>query len=100
VFSGGFKRSGLFGLIGVFVVAAIVVVIALNSGEGQSNPKTTYGLIFGVLAVFMIVLFALQRSDLERAAGRSVRGTERAVAEGGRAIEDPTLPAPTMTTFT
>jgi len=90
VFSGGFKRSGLFGLIGVFVVAAIVVVIALNSGEGQSNPKTTYGLIFGVLAVFMIVLFALQRSDLERAAGRSVRGTERAVAEGGRAIEDPT----------
>jgi len=90
VFSGGFKRSGLFGLIGVFVVAGLVVVIATTTGEGQSNPKTTYALIFGVLAVFFIVLFALQRSDMERAAGSSVRGTERAVAEGGRTIENPT----------
>lgn len=90
MFSGGFKRSGLFGLIGVVVVAAIVVVIALTTGEGQSNPKTTYALIFGVVAVFMIVLFVLQRSDMERAAGASVRGTERAAAEGGRAIENPT----------
>ncbi|HEX7246132.1 MAG TPA: hypothetical protein VF245_11250 [Solirubrobacterales bacterium] len=90
MFSGGFRRSGLFGLIGVFVVAAIVVAIATTTGEGQSNPKTTYALIFGVLAVFLIVLFALQRSDMERAAGSSVRGTERAVAEGGRTIENPT----------
>jgi hypothetical protein len=90
VFSGGFKRSGLFGLFGVIAVAAIVVLIALTTGEGQSNPKTTYALIFGVLAVFMIVLFALQRSDMERAAGTSVRGAERAVAEGGREIENPT----------
>jgi hypothetical protein len=80
----------LFGLIGVFVVAGIVVVIAFSTGEGQSNPKTTYGLIFGVLAVFFIVLFALQRSDMERVATGNVRGTERAVAEGGRAIENPT----------
>ncbi len=89
MFSGGFRRSGLFGLVGVFVVAGVVAAIALTSGEGQSNPKTTYALIFGVLAVFFVVLFALQRSDMERAAGRSVRGTERAVAEGGRAIENP-----------
>jgi hypothetical protein len=90
VFSGGFRRSGLFGLIGVVVVVAVVVVIATTTGEGQSNPKTTYALIFGVLAVFFVVLLALQRSDMERAATGSVRGTERAVAEGGRAIEDPT----------
>lgn len=90
MFSGGFRRSGLIGLIGVIVVAGIVVVIAFTTGEGQSNPKTTYALIFGVLAVFMVILFALQRSDMERAAGASVRGTERAVAEGGRAIENPT----------
>jgi hypothetical protein len=89
VFSGGFGRSGLFGLLGVFVVAGIVVVIALSTGEGQSNPKTTYALIFGVLAVFFVVLFALQRSDMEKVATGSVRGTERAVAEGGRAIENP-----------
>jgi hypothetical protein len=89
VFSGGFKRSSRFGLIGVFVVAAVVVAIALTTGEGQSNPKTTYALIFGVLAVFMVILFALQRSDMERVAGASARGTERAVAEGGREIENP-----------
>ena len=90
MFSGGFRRSGLFGLIGVIVVAGIVVVIALTTGEGQSNPKTTYALIFGVLAVFMIVLFALQRSDLSRAAGGDAEAVQRAVAEGGGRIEDPT----------
>lgn len=90
MFSGGFKRSSRFGLIGVIVVAGLVVVIATTTGEGQSNPKMTYALIFGVLAVFMIILFALQRSDMERVAGTSVKGTERAVAEGGRTIENPT----------
>jgi hypothetical protein len=90
VFSGEFKRSSRFGLIGVFVVAALVVVIALSTGEGQSNPKLTYALIFGVLAVFVIVLFALQRSDMERVARAGARGTERAVAESGQQIENPT----------
>ncbi len=90
MFSGGFRRSGLFGLIGVIVVAGIVVVIALTTGEGQANPKTTYALIFGVLAVFMIALFALQRSDLSRAAGGDAKAVQRAVAEGGGRIEDPT----------
>jgi hypothetical protein len=89
VFSGGFKRSSLYGLIGLFVVAGLVIVIAFTTGEGQSNPKTTYALIFGVLAVFMVGLFALQRSDMERVATGNVRGTERAAAEGGRAVENP-----------
>jgi hypothetical protein len=89
MFSGGFRRSGLFGLFGVIAVAAIVVVIAFTTGEGQSNPKTTYALIFGVVGLFMVILFALQRSDMGRAASGNVRATERAVAEGGRAIENP-----------
>jgi hypothetical protein len=90
VLSGGFKRSSRFGLIGVVVVAAAVVAIALGTGEGQSNPKLTYALIFGVVAVFMVVLFALQRSDLERVASGSADGSERAAAAGGREIENPT----------
>lgn len=90
MFSGGFKRSSRFGLSGVFVVAAIVVAIALTTGEGQSNPKTTYALIFGVLAVFMVILFALQRSDMERVAGGDAKAVARAVAEGGGVIENPT----------
>jgi hypothetical protein len=90
VFSGGFKRSGLFGLIGVIVVAALVVVIAIGTGEGQSNPKTTYALIFGVVGAFIVIRFALQRSDLNRVAGGDAKAVQRAVAEGGGKIENPT----------
>jgi len=90
MFSGGFKRSGLFGLIGVVVVAALVVVIALNTESSDANPKTTYALIFGVVAVFLVILFALQRSDLNRVSGADAGGSARGAAEGGREIENPT----------
>jgi hypothetical protein len=86
---GGFKRSGLFGLIGVFVVAGVLIAIS-TTGEGQSNPKTTYALIFGVLAVFLMILFALQRSDLNRVSSGDAKAVQRAVAEGGGKVEDPT----------
>jgi hypothetical protein len=96
--SGGFKRSGAFGIVGVFVVAAIAVLIATTMGQGEANPKLALGLIFGVIAVFCLLLFALQRSDLERAAGgdaaaagRAAAG--RAAAEGGRQVENPTTMA-------
>ena len=68
MFSGGFQRSSRFGLIGVLVVMALVAVIGLTMGSGEANPKLALGLIFGVLAVFVVVLLLLQRSDLERAA--------------------------------
>jgi hypothetical protein len=87
---GGFKRSGLFGLIGVFVVAGVTATIALTLGQGDPNPKLAMGLIFGVIALFCLVLFALQRSDLERAAGGDAAATGRAAAEGGRQVENPT----------
>jgi hypothetical protein len=87
--AGGFKRSSRFGLIGVFVVAAIVAAIALTTSGNEANPKGTLALIFGVLAVFFVILFVLQRSDLERVAGSSTRDSERAAAEGGRKIDNP-----------
>jgi hypothetical protein len=87
--AGGFKRSSRFGVIGVIVVMAVVAVIGLTMGSGEANPKLALGLIFGVVAVFCVILFALQRSDLERTAAANVRGTERAAAEGGE-IENPT----------
>jgi hypothetical protein len=89
VFGGGFKRSSLFGLFGVIAVAAIVAAIALSS-EGQGDPKTTYALIFGVLAVFFVILFVLQRADLERVAGGDAKAVQRAVAEGREKVENPT----------
>ena len=88
--SGGFKRSGVFGIVGVFVVAALVIAIAMTTGQGEANPKLTLGLIFGVIALFCLVLFALQRSDLNRVAGTNVRASERAAAQGGREVDNPT----------
>ncbi len=87
--AGGFKRSGLFGLIGVVVVAIVVAVIASTAGN-EANPKGTLALIFGVIAVFVVILFVLQRSDLERVAGGDAKAVQRAVAEGGGKIENPT----------
>lgn len=87
--AGGFKRSGLFGLIGVVVVAIVVAVIASSAGN-EANPKGTLALIFGVIAVFVVILFVLQRSDLERAAGGDAKAVQRAAAEGGGKIENPT----------
>lgn len=91
--AGGFKRSKWFGLIGVFVVAALAIVIATTMGQGDPNPKLALGLIFAVIAIFFAILFALQRSDLERAAGGGAAATNRAAAEGGRQIENPTTMA-------
>lgn len=91
MFSGGFKRSGLFGLIGVIVVAAVVAAIGLTVGsDPEADPQMLFGLIFGVLAVFLVVLFALQRSDLNRVSDTDARGTARGAAEGGRQIDNPT----------
>jgi hypothetical protein len=87
--AGGFKRSSRFGLVGVFVVAGIVLAIALTAGGDEANPKLTLGLIFGVLALFFVVLFALQRSDLERVSDADAGSTERAAAAGDRKIENP-----------
>ncbi|HET6998025.1 MAG TPA: hypothetical protein VFI03_05485 [Solirubrobacterales bacterium] len=91
--SGGFKRSSRFGLIGVFVVMAAVAAIGLTMGQGEANPKLALGLIFGVIAIFCVLLFAFQRSDLERVASGSSAATSRAAAEGGRQIENPTTMA-------
>jgi hypothetical protein len=87
---GGFKRSGLFAIFGLVVVAALVVVIGLSADPTDANPKGTFALIFGVLAVFLIVLFALQRADLNRASGGDARSSQRSAAEGERDIDDPT----------
>lgn len=88
--AGGFKRSGRFGVIGVLAVMAICAAIGLTMGSGEdANPKLVLGLIFGVIAVYVVILFTLQRADLDRASGTDRRFTERAVAEGGGPVENP-----------
>jgi hypothetical protein len=81
-----FRRSSRFGLIGVFVVAAIVVVIALSADRTDPNPKLQLGVIFGVVAAFIAVLLVLQRRDMDRAATGDVRG----FGKGPQLVDDPT----------
>jgi hypothetical protein len=87
--AGGFKRSSCFGLIGVVIVAIAIAIIASTAGN-EANPKGTMALIFGVLAVFFVILFVLQRSDLERVAGGDAKAVQQAVAEAGGKVENPT----------
>jgi hypothetical protein len=83
---GEFRRSRLFGLIGVFVVAGIAIVIALSAGSTNPDPKLQMGLIFGVIALFVAVLLILQRSDMTRAAAGDLRGASK----GAQEVDDPT----------
>ncbi len=91
--AGGFKRSSRFGIVGVIVVMAACAAIGLTLGSGEANPKLALGLIFGVIALYCVILFALQRSDLDRVSGADASGSSRAAAEGGRELENPTTMA-------
>jgi hypothetical protein len=81
-----FRRSRLFGLVGVFVVAGIAIVIALSADSTDPNPKLQEGLIFGVIAVFVVLLLFFQRGDMNRAAS----GDARSFAKGAQEVDDPT----------
>ena len=81
-----FRRSRLFGLVGVFVVAGIAIVIALSADSTDPNPKLQEGLIFGVIAVFVVLLLLFQRGDMNRAAS----GDARSFAKGAQEVDDPT----------
>lgn len=83
---GGFKRSGLFGLVGVVVVAATVAVIAQTMGSGRAKPKPALALIFGVIALFMAIFFVLQARDVSRVEAASVPATSTSASE----LADPT----------
>lgn len=80
----------MFGIVGVVVVAVLAAVFGLTQDEGDPNPKPALALIFGVIAVFVIGLLALQRADLERAAHGQASASSRAAAGGGRLVENPT----------
>jgi hypothetical protein len=81
-----FRRSAIFGIVGVVVVAAITIAIGLSASPTDPNPKFQFALIFGVLALFLVGLFVFQRRDLNRA----TVGDSRDFARGPRDVDDPT----------
>ena len=56
-FIGSVVFAPIGGAIGVFVVAGIAIAIALSADSSDPNPKLQMGLIFGVIAVFLVGLF-------------------------------------------
>jgi hypothetical protein len=83
----GFAVSSRYGIIGLFVVMALCVVIALTLVDPTDpSPKGPMALIFGVIAVYLLGLFFLQSRDVDRAAS----GDARASAGGRREIDNPT----------
>jgi hypothetical protein len=87
---GPFKRSAWFAIIGIFVVAAAVVAIGLSADPQDADPKLQYGLIFGVLGVFIVAWLFLQGRDISAAEDTAKRGTARATASGPSEVENPT----------
>jgi hypothetical protein len=81
-----FRRSAIYGIVGVLAVAAIVVVIALSADPEDANPKLQYGLIFGAVGLFLVGLFFFQSRDLRSAEGVGRRATESRPRE----VDDPT----------
>lgn len=88
-----FRRSAAFGIVGVVVTAVAVAVIGLNTDPRDADPKDTYALVFGVVAVFLVLLFAFQLRDLSRAEGAD----GRAIARRPEEVDNPaTLDEPTL----
>jgi hypothetical protein len=82
---GPFRRSGTFGIVGVLVVMAAVAVVARGADPRDASPKDTYALIFGIVAVFVVVLFALQLRDVSAAEDADAR----AFTAPPRGLENP-----------
>ena len=66
-----FRTSSRFGIVGVIVVMAVVVVLALAFGQGDSNPTVLLAVIFAIVFGFVAVLMRLQRRDVDAAERRS-----------------------------
>lgn len=83
----GFRTSAIYGIVGVFVVAGLCIVIGTTVADPTDpDPKLAYGLIFGVIGLYLVGLFALQRRDVRRAAAGDARGS----SGGPREVDNPT----------
>lgn len=70
-----------------------MALVALTFGQGEANPKDALALIFGILGVFIVLLFTLQTHDISEAEAADAHSLELVPAE----IDNPaTLDEPTL----
>jgi hypothetical protein len=88
-----FRRSSVFGIVGVLVVAGACAAVALTLGQPEDDPKPAYALIFAIIGVYLILLFALQSADVRRAerADADAESLEPAAIENPATLNDATL---------
>jgi hypothetical protein len=71
---------------------ALVAMIGLNVDERDADSKGTYALIFGIVAVFLILLFFLQSRDLSAAErGEAKAAVRQEEIENPASMEEPAL---------
>ena len=70
---------------------ALVAVIGLNTDPQDADPKDTYALIFGIVGVFLILLFFFQSRDVSRAARGPTNPEPAAEIENPATMEEPSL---------
>jgi hypothetical protein len=84
---GRFRRSGIFGLVGVVVTAVAVAVVALNADPRDPSPKGTFAIVFAIVGGFLVLLFLLQMRDLSDAEAADARAGALVPAE----VQNPAL---------
>ena len=71
---------------------ALVAVIGLNTDPRDADPKDTYALIFGIVGVFLILLFFFQSRDLAAAEkGEAKAAVPQAEIRNPATMDEPTL---------
>ena len=75
------------------MTAALVAVVALNVDQTDADPKGAFALIFGIIGVFVVLLFLFQSRDLRaaEAADAQAGGAPRATVENPATLDEPSL---------
>jgi hypothetical protein len=72
-----FQTSRRFGLIGVAAVIVVVAALALAFGSNDAHPTILMAVILAIVFGFVAVLMVVQRRDLNRAEARSAHASPR-----------------------
>jgi hypothetical protein len=73
--------------VGVVITAVLVAVVATSANPTDPNPKGTIAVIFGIIALYLVIFFFVQSRDLARAEGADAQALSRPAEQ----IENPAV---------